>query len=247
MAQIVKKSSALQKKYEQKKTLAIVALAVALVCFIVCMVLTSAFYLELNVPLLFGVVGGFLFGGVMLGKARALRSGLEGEGITAAMLAALPSSYIVFQNVEFVFDGWSNELDAVVVGPTGVFVIETKYRNGTILGSYEGKEWVQRKIGQQGTPYSREFFSPITQVRRQVHCLAGLLKENGIDVYVNGMVYFANPDTIVKLEGTPSKTPVFTAGAHSGAEIRGYITAASKTALSHDEIMRIADVLNRHP
>ena len=37
-----------------------------------------------------------------------------------------------------------------------------------------------------------------------------------------------------------------TACTHSGEEIRGYITAASKTALSHDVIMRIADVLNRN-
>lgn len=78
-------------------------------------------------------------------SARRLQSflkGAEGEDLVARQLSFLPGSYSVFN--DFQLDTSGPAFDHVVVGPAGVFVIETKnwagdisFENGQVL--YNGK------------------------------------------------------------------------------------------------------------
>ena len=138
------------------------------------------------------------------------RQGVIGEDTTADMLAAtLDDSYTVFQNVIATLDGKSSEIDLVVVGLNGIFVIETKNRNGLIEGGYDKDRWLQHKVGRGGGEYSSNFYSPVKQVGTHVFRLAGFLRQNGVRFHIMGAVYFSNSEARVRLSGEPDKIPVF--------------------------------------
>jgi hypothetical protein len=102
-----------------------------------------------------------------------LRKGILGEEAVADVLAGLPSSYWVLHGVST----GHGDVDHVVIGPTGVFAIETKAWRGTFY----------RRRGQL---YSNG--KPAEQVLRQARGAAGqvrqLLLEAGIDEWVEAVV-----------------------------------------------------------
>jgi len=58
--------------------------------------------------------------------------GAEGEERMARILSLLPSTYAVFHGLSSSASGGGRDFDHVVVGPTGLFVIETKNWSGTV-------------------------------------------------------------------------------------------------------------------
>ena len=131
----------------------------------------------------------------------------------------------------------------IVVGPTGVFVIETKNIGGTIIGNYNDANWTQHKIGRKGTPYSNTFYSPVKQTGTQVYRLANYLKNNGISVYVNSIIYFSNPETTVDIEGSQTKAIIFSATSNSEYEICDYILN-NPHSITTENINKIVALLN---
>ena len=63
---------------------------------------------------------------VLYTRSAVLKSGIDGERQAAAALRALPYAYHVLVNPVFRVRGKVMELDAVVVGKNGVFIVETK-------------------------------------------------------------------------------------------------------------------------
>lgn len=247
MARIVKKNNELREKYTKSREKMIIASLIAGASFVLWALNVIAIH-SFNPVLIFtlfvGFGGGAMYAGYMKQKVDAYKSGIEGENATAEIISALPDTYCGFQNLKITYEGKTSELDMVVVGPTGVFVIETKNLNGTIVGNYDNPQWVQKKIGQQGTPYSKNFYNPIKQVGTHVYRLANCLRKEGCSVYVNDMVYFSNPDTVVQLMGTPSKAPVFTALGNSAKEICDYILKNEQT-ISREMVCRINSLLEK--
>lgn len=135
-----------------------------------------------------------------------LISGINGERIAAEVLSALPDSYTVFQDVMIIYDGKASEIDNIVVGSSGVFIVETKNHNGNIIGDFENIYWTQHKVGRGGTHYSKEIYSPVKQVGTHIYRLANYLRQNGIYTYVEGMVYFTNPSCVVQTTGNNTIT-----------------------------------------
>lgn len=136
-----------------------------------------------------------------------LKSGLAGEEVTAEIISSLPDSFYAFQNVKVTYEDKTSELDMIVVGPTGVFVIETKNMTGTIIGDYESQEWVHKKQV-NGRTTSKNFYSPVKQVGTHVYRLANYLRSNGWPVHVASLVFFANQDADVQVSGKPTQTLV---------------------------------------
>jgi len=92
-------------------------------------------------------------------RVRAFHKGARGEGRVAAALAALPASFAVFHGVDVgagVALSGAGDIDHIVVGPTGVWVIETKCWDGQVEVRPDG-------IRFDGKPPSRD---PVAQVRR---------------------------------------------------------------------------------
>lgn len=228
MARIIKKSDHLHKKYRHCILLCVVGFVCAASGFITFAVGMYSLGIAVFPPCAAILLGGTVFGGYWSSKAVACKRGIEGEEITAGIVSSLPEGYVGIQNLIISYQGKSSEPDMVVVGTTGVFIIETKNMGGTIYGNYDSPMWTQKKVGSQGTPYSKNFHSPIRQVNTHTFRLANLLRSNGFSVYVRDMVFFANPETVLQLIGQAPKTPVFSASMNSPTELTDCIRAGDR-------------------
>ena len=130
-----------------------------------------------------------------------LVSGMCGEKITTKVLATLPSDYTVFQNIRVTYGVKKSEIDNIVVGRSGVFIVEVKNHNGHIVGDLKDLYWTQHKVGRGGTPYTNKVYNPVKQVGTHIYCLANYLRQNGVNTYIEGMVYFVNKSCLVSLTG----------------------------------------------
>lgn len=140
-------------------------------------------------------------------KRIIIKSGLIGEKYTKEIFKRLPNSYTVIPDLTVSSRGKSSQLDHVVIGPNGIFIIETKNLNGRIEGHYDNQEVTQNKIGRGGEKYTRNFYNPIKQVTTHVYRLKDYLKSNNLSVWVNGCVYFSHHDAEVFLNSRD--IPVF--------------------------------------
>lgn len=60
--------------------------------------------------------------------------GKYSEKLVNNKIQELPEEYVVFNDLLFESNGYSTQIDHIVVSPYGVFVIETKGYKGWILG-----------------------------------------------------------------------------------------------------------------
>ena len=71
----------------------------------------------------------------------------------------LPEEYVVFNDLLFESNGYSTQIDHIVVSPYGVFCkIETKGYKGWILGRENGEYWTQTIYKSK-----HQFYNPIKQ------------------------------------------------------------------------------------
>ena len=217
MAKIVKNDHHLEKEYIEEKSQRPVCIAAFVAMAIVAALCGAGHMLTGSALAAFLAVAALVFCFVALAagslksddKAEILKSGIEGEMYTAHILAELPRGYTVVQDVHVTYDGRTSEIDNIVVGKTGVFVIETKNSKGTIIGDYDDKDWQQHKIGRGGTHYDKTLYNPVKQVNTHIFRLANYLRKNGVNTYVKGIVYFANPEATLHLSGETGDVPVF--------------------------------------
>lgn len=133
------------------------------------------------------------------------RAGAKGEQIALAELSKLPDSYTVFNQV-LVPRPNSNkntEIDFVVVGENGIFIVEVKHNNSKIYGQETG-DWTVHKIGQKGTRYTTKMRNPIKQLKGQIWALSDHLKKHNQGTWIEGMVFLSNRSSKFKFDGTPS-------------------------------------------
>lgn len=248
MARIIRKSNALIQEYRKNERRSIAFLLLPLLCVGVIALYANRLDISALLPVILFVAPVtcvcFVFAAIFGREARVLAAGIEGERVTAEIISSLPKGYYGFQNVNVTYDGKTSELDMVVVGPTGIFVIETKNLNGTIVGNYEAAKWTQEKIGRGGTPYDNVFYSPVKQVGTHVYRLAKYLKQNGIRKHIYAMVYFSNPEAEVRIMGNSEHIPVFSSRDKGIRRIRNYITE-NESHLSVTEIQRVHRLLNK--
>lgn len=151
----------------------------------------------------------------------SLKAGIRGEQNGAELLQSLPDSYLCLQNATVPYRGKESETDLIVAGPTGVFIIEVKNRNGHITGDAEDKNWVQHKVGRAGGEYESAFYNPTKQVGTHIYRLAHYLRERGCRVHIDGAVLFPNPETTLSLSGD-KEIPVFS-GKNAGKDLLDHI------------------------
>ena len=137
-------------------------------------------------------VGGLLIGLALL-LALAVQSsrlrlasfikGARGEEYVGRILGLLPAGYEIFHGLPGrAHDGADGDLDHVVVGPTGVFVVETKNWTGSVTVDGE-------RILSNGREPDRP---PLAQVNRAADGLRALLRETcGGPVAVQPILCFA--------------------------------------------------------
>lgn len=140
-----------------------------------------------------------------------LNAGVVGENATRQLIRHLPANFYAISNVKIEHEGNKSELDLVVVGHTGVFVIETKNYSGTILGRTDDNTWKRTKKSELGQNLTSSFYSPVKQVATHTYRLSKYLKQNKLFVWVQGAVYFSDSNATLKISGNLKKIPVFLA------------------------------------
>lgn len=115
-----------------------------------------------------------------------------------------------------------------------MFIVEVKNHNGHIVGDSKDIYWTQHKVGRGGTPYTNKVYNPVRQVGTHIYCLANYLRLNGVNTYVEGMVFFVNKDCMVSLTGD-STISVYSASDSDEDRLCGQI-------LSGDHILHCRNV-----
>jgi len=122
------------------------------------------------------------------------KSGLTGErNVVKNISDKLSSDYSIFNDVLLKDGKRSGNVDHIIVGPTGIFVIETKNNKGVV--TYDGYSWK----GIKGNP-SQQASSNALRIK-DILKNCEVFKEKRI--YVNAVVLFANSKTSLKISKDP--------------------------------------------
>ena len=135
------------------------------------------------------VLAGSGFMLVMIGvgywlDAGNIRKGLEGERSVALELSGLSDEYLLLNDV--MLPGARGNIDHVLVGPTGVFVFETKNYSGKYV--CYGDRWFL-----QGRRQKYDVKSVSVQAKNNADTLGELLHTSGFTVQVNPVIVFTHP------------------------------------------------------
>ena len=114
----------------------------------------------------------------------------------------------------------AGDIDHLIVGPTGLFLVETKTMAGQIVCTSEGI-WQRTKTGRAGTRYAAFIGDPAAQVQRNIHAVRECLQRTCPDLarrtqlWIEGLVVFPHPATelhaehsrvpALRLEETPAR------------------------------------------
>jgi len=135
----------------------------------------------------------------------SVRAGQFGESRVSKLLAKmLPGNMYILNDLTVKFGSASAQIDHIVVGPKGIFVIETKNWSGTVLGDEKRETWEQRPS--RGKK-SIKVHNPISQNQHHVNVLKDWLRAKGklwSEIY--SLVIVVSPHT--RLEIANQSTPV---------------------------------------
>ena len=180
----------------------------SVVLFAVLALLILYFSFSQNLCLICPVALVFIFGysNIFLhyNYGRNYRRGLEGEELLTKTLSDLSDDYYLINDIRL--PGIYGNIDHILLGPNGIFVIETKNYRGKIRG--DGDTWIRHYgVGFNGRDY--KFRSPCRQVKRNAVKTRQLIESSKIlknNVWVEGIVVFTNQD--VELQLANPATPV---------------------------------------
>lgn len=116
------------------------------------------------------------------------------EKIVYHKLMQIPEEYHVIDDVLFMSNGRSTQMDHIVVSPYAVFVIETKGNKGWILGGENSEYWTQIIYKRKST-----FYNPIQQNNGHIRFLKFLLKDLGYIPFVPIVVFNNEADLKVNV------------------------------------------------
>lgn len=100
-----------------------------------------------------------------------VRQGSNGERYIAKLLQELPEGYRVLNDLLLKYEGYTVQIDHIIISEYGVIVIETKNFRGMIYGSGENKRWTQVNISNK-----RRFYSPTIQNNRHRFIISRICK-----------------------------------------------------------------------
>lgn len=171
--------------------------AVSLIVFLLW--LAGLIFLEPD-PYALYILVGLILAAVTLGagsSARGPKAAVKGSTEDVDFLRELPESFQIFMNVSI---GVRTNLDAVVVGANGVFIVDVKTRSGRVEPT-AGSDWIRHKVGSKGTPYRVPMKNPLQQMKRDIRELQSYLSSFGVHPWIDGSVYFTRAEFEEQIEG----------------------------------------------
>ena len=180
--------------YNSTMHLGLILCLIGIILFIGFIIFTITGFLVLSFIIV--LIGGGL---VVYGdnERRSWNKGIIGENIVTTYLSQLPKDYFIFNDVKF--PGSFGNLDHIVMGPRGIFVIETKNYNGFYIVRGENWYYETRKYPK------RSRSQPGKQVRRNARSLRKFLIDNDINlegIKIDSIVTLVNNN--FKIERRPT-------------------------------------------
>lgn len=111
-------------------------------------------------------------------KLNPLIKGLKGEQTVEHVLTQLPDGYTVYNDI--VLGKQNGNIDFVVVGPNGVFIIEVKNISGEI--TFDGNQLLQN-----GKPMKKDY---LFQANKEYEVLHNYLLNQGLNIFVTPLLVF---------------------------------------------------------
>lgn len=143
------------------------------------------------IPLIGLVITGIIVFNHGLNKYKRWNKGAEGERIVAEYLHELPENYRIFHDASI--PGMGGNIDHIVAGKTGIFLIETK--NYSTHYTINGNKWTYPSRGHQQIMKK----NPGSQAKYGANQLSEFLKSEGIDTpWINATVALINDNFTVK-------------------------------------------------
>lgn len=164
---------------------------------------------------------------------RYTKQGMEGEKRVIQLLKSkLNDNYYLINDVVYVNDRGNKEnIDHIVLGPNGIFAIETK--------DYRGKITCKGSYWSVPFPYGR---SPSSQAKGNAYWVKKAIDASGISetlkiaLWVKPIVVFSNPD--VELESIDPEVEVVKI-----EELAGSITSYSRYDFSIEQLSAMGNVI----
>lgn len=128
-----------------------------------------------------------------------LLSGVRGESDTLEILKKLPKDFTIITNPVILNRGVTLELDFVVIGKNGVFIVESKNYRGIISGKTSKPNWKQIKHGKNDKVYEKEVGNPVKQAHRQGRRMLEMFRDFDITADIYPIVFFADNRSELKI------------------------------------------------
>jgi hypothetical protein len=128
--------------------------------------------------------------------------GAEGEArVSEELKLRLPDSYIILNDVSVRSGTRSAQNDHIVLGPNGVFVIETKAYSGTLSGKAED-EYLEQVKEWRGKRTTTRIKNPLPQNEYHLEIVRERMQEGGFatDDLVS-VIVFTNPRVKLRIDG----------------------------------------------
>lgn len=128
---------------------------------------------------------------------RNIEGGRRGEARTAALLAErLADDHLILNDLELRIAHERAQIDHLVLAPSGIYVIESKYWAGTLTGDVHDAQWTQKSHG-----FPRKVKSPVLQCERQRRMLISLHALRMPEDRIHAMAVFTHPSVHLQIAG----------------------------------------------
>lgn len=168
-------------------------------------------------------------------------AGVEGEIAALQRLKALPDEFRIFNRLQLPDPELANgrrELDFVVSGPTGLWVVEVKNTPGLVHVLPERRYWpLARRVGCGSRPSWNAVENPVPQVQAQVRALRRWLLQQGVAAEPKGIVCFPHPEVALR-DAEASHVPVLVR-----AQLDGFLRNGEQRSGSSKAADRIAELI----
>ena len=133
------------------------------------------------------------------GESKFLEGGRTGERRLASRFAEqLADDHLLLNDLDLRIGHERFQIDHLVVAPSAVFVVESKYWAGTLSGDPSAATWTQTRHGK-----SRTVSSPVRQVGRQRRMLISRFRIPLPEDRVYALAVFTHPSVSLELSPDP--------------------------------------------
>ncbi len=120
-----------------------------------------------------------------------------------------------------------------------MFIVEVKNQRGIIIGNGESKYLTKIKKSKSGNEYKKKMDNPIKQINTHIYKLSKILRNSGVNLWIDGIVLFSNKDSIVKIDSDS----VLIIQSENCDELISFIKKRKNNVLSKSNIEKIVDII----